>query len=254
MDARHDTGHDAWRSESETQGSAPRAWLQVPILGTIIPNMGTKSAPLSLASALFSQVQLRVLRLFMGQPDRTYQISDVIGLARSGRGAVQRELERLTAVGILTMSVSGKRKSYQANRKSPVFNELYRLIMKTVGMAEPIRTALAPFRNNIHVAFVYGSVARGQDTAKSDIDLMVFGEDVGYAEIYGALQKAERVLMRPVNPTVTTAQEWRRKLVDKNSFAHKVSRQPKLFVFGSDDELRRIEQSRQDRRAEAGAR
>jgi predicted nucleotidyltransferase len=206
--------------------------------------MGKKAKSISLASALFSQVQLRVLRLFIGQPDRTYQISDVIELAHSGRGAVQRELEKLTAAGILTMTIAGKRKSYRANRQSPIFSELYQLIMKTVGMIEPIRIALEPFRQNIELAFVFGSVARGKDTAKSDIDLMVFGNDIGYGEIYGALQKAEKALMRPINPAVTTAQEWRHRLIDKKSFVRKVSQQPKLFVFGNENELKRIEQSR----------
>lgn len=210
--------------------------------------MGKRARPAgrsaSLASALFSRVQLRLLRLFMGQPDRAYQISDVIGLAHSGRGAVQRELENLSAAGILAVSISGKRKTYRANRQSPIFNELYRLIMKTVGMVEPIRAALEPFRKNIDLAFVYGSVARGKDTASSDIDLMVFGRDVGYGEIFGALQKAEKVLGRPVNPTVTSAREWRLKLAEEKSFVRKVSQQPKLFVFGTENELRRIEQSR----------
>jgi hypothetical protein len=89
--------------------------------------MGTKEKSSGLAGSLFSRVQLRVLSLLIGQPDRAYQITDVIRLAGSGRGAVQRELEKLTAAGILTSSISGKRKNYQANRKSPIFNELYGL-------------------------------------------------------------------------------------------------------------------------------
>lgn len=213
--------------------------------------MGKKHQSAGLAGALFSQVQLRVMRLFMAHPDRSYQISDVIALADSGRGAVQRELERLTAAGILTVSMAGKRKGYRANRQSPIFNELYRLIMKTVGMVDPIRAALEPFRENIELAFVYGSVATGTDTARSDIDLMVFGKDVSYAEIYGALQKAEKVLNRPINPTITSSQEWRQKLSHQKSFVRGVSRQPKIFVLGSEDELSRIEQSRQAGRTQA---
>jgi predicted nucleotidyltransferase len=215
--------------------------------------MGKKPKSGSLAGALFSQVQLRVLRLFIGQPDKTYQISDVIRMAHSGRGAVQRELEKLTAAGILSLSISGKRKSYSANRQSPIFNELYRLILKTVGMVEPIRNALEPYRHDIDLAFVYGSVAKGTDTAKSDIDLIVFAHDTGYSEIYGALQKAEKILMRPVNPTVTTIEEWQDKFSEKNSFVRKVIRQPKLFIFGTENELKRIEQSRQGRSAEGRA-
>jgi predicted nucleotidyltransferase len=210
--------------------------------------MGKRARPVSLASALFSQVQLRVLSLFFGQPDRTYQISDVIRLAESGRGAVQRELEKLTAAGILSVSIAGTRKSYRANRQSPIFNELYRLIMKTAGMVDPIRTALEPFRQDIELAFVYGSVAKGTDTARSDIDLMVFAQDTGYGEIYGALQKAEKILMRPINPTVTTIKEWQQKYSEKSSFVRKIIQQPKLFIFGTANELKRVEQSRQDQR------
>jgi predicted nucleotidyltransferase len=219
----------------------------------MIPNMGKKAKPVSLASALFSQVQLRVLRLFFGQPDKTYQISDVIRLAKSGRGAVQRELERLTAAGILSVSAASTRKSYSANRQSPIFNELYRLVMKTAGMVDPIRIALEPFRRNIDLAFVYGSVAKGTDTARSDIDLMVIGHDTGYSEIYGALQKAEKILMRPINPTVTTIEEWRKKFSERSSFVRKVVAQPKLFIFGTDNELKRIEQSGPARSAEGRA-
>jgi predicted nucleotidyltransferase len=215
--------------------------------------MGKKSKSGSLASALFSRVQLRVLRLFLGDPTKTYQISDVIRIADSGRGAVQRELEKLTAAGILSMSISGKRKSYSANRQSPIFNELYRLIMKTVGMVEPIRDALKPFRQDIDLAFVYGSVAKGTDTARSDIDLMVFARDTGYSEIFGALQKAEKILMRPINPTVTTIEEWQDKFSEKNSFVRKVIQQPKLFIVGTENELKGIEQSRQGRSAEGRA-
>ena len=209
--------------------------------------MGKKPKLPGLARALFSKVQLRVLALFFGQPNKIYQISDVIALVKSGRGAVQRELEKLTAAGILTVSIAGKRKSYRANRQSPVFNELYRLIMKTVGMVEPIRAALEPFRQDIDLAFVYGSVAKGTDTAESDIDLMVLAKDTGYSEIYGALQKAEKILMRPINPTVSTVQEWQHKFSEQSPFVRKVVQQPKLFVFGTDNELKRIEQSRQAR-------
>jgi hypothetical protein len=91
--------------------------------------MGKKTRSISFAGALFSQVRLRVLRLFFGQPDKMYQISDVIRLVESGRGAVQRELEKLTAAGILSVSIAGTRKNYCANRQSPIFNDLYRLIL-----------------------------------------------------------------------------------------------------------------------------
>jgi predicted nucleotidyltransferase len=200
--------------------------------------MGTQNGPHGLAGALFSQVQLRVLSLLIGQPDRSYQLTEVIQLANSGRGAVQRELEKLTNAGMLNRSVLGSRKAYQANRQSPVFKELYGLILKTAGLLDPLRKALKSRASKIVVAFVYGSVASGKDTAKSDIDLMIIGHDLAYSEIYAALQKAEKILLRTVSPNLMTPVEWRQKLSDGNPFVTKIRQQPKIFVFGTEDELK----------------
>ncbi len=190
-----------------------------------------------LASALFSRVQLRLLSLFFRQPDRAFNGSELIRLAGSGTGAVQRELEKLTSAGIVSVALSGNRKSYRANRQSPVFDELHGLILKTAGLVDPLRQALEAFRSNIEVAFVYGSVARGQDTGDSDIDLMIIGNELAYGETYAALQKAEKALLRPVNPSLMTPAEWKRRFADQNGFVRKVFQQPKLFVFGAENEL-----------------
>lgn len=193
--------------------------------------------PAGLAGALFSRVQLRVLSLLLGQPQRQFHAAEIIRLAGSGSGAVQRELERLAAAGILSVTKSGNRKLYQANRQSPIFAELRGLILKTVGLIEPLREALRPFAKQIDAAFVYGSVAKGTDTAKSDIDLMIVGDELSYSPVFAALQKAEKILLRPVNPNLMTAGEWKRKRAEKGSFVRKIAGQPKLFVIGSEDEL-----------------
>jgi predicted nucleotidyltransferase len=190
--------------------------------------------------ALFSRVQLRVLSLLLGQPDRAFHASEIIRLAGSGSGAVQRQLEKLGAVGIFTVTISGNRKLYQANRHSPIFEELHGLITKTVGLVEPLRKALKPFAEAIDVAFVYGSVAKGRDTAKSDIDLMIVGTELSYSPVYAALQKAEKTLLRSVNPNLITPGEWKRKRAEKGSFVRKVFEQPKLFILGSEHELEGI--------------
>ncbi|MGQ0741211.1 MAG: nucleotidyltransferase domain-containing protein [Alphaproteobacteria bacterium] len=203
--------------------------------------MGRKArAKAGLASALFSQVQLRVLNLLIGHPDHQFHASEIIRRAGSGSGAVQRELEKLSEAGILNVTTSGNRKLYQANRQSPVFSELRGLMMKTAGLVEPLRLALAPFRSNIDLAFVYGSVAKGRDTTKSDIDLMIIGQRITYSEIYVALQKTEKILLRTINPNVMTPTQWGRKLASNNSFVDKILQQPRLFVFGTEHELKRI--------------
>lgn len=212
--------------------------MHIPKLGIIIPNMGMIAAPpTGLAGSLFSQVQLRVLHLLLGHPERSFHAAEIIRLVNSGSGAVQRELERLTAAGILLTTSSGNRKLYQANRQSPIFPELHGIIVKTVGLLEPLREALRPCILTIDFAFVYGSIAKGTDTANSDIDLMVLGDDLSYAAIYAALERAEKNLMRTINPTAMTVGEWKRKRKAKNSFVLNVLKQPRIFVFGTDDEL-----------------
>lgn len=202
-----------------------------------------KGISTGLAGALFSRVQLRVLGLFFAQPARAYQLTQVIKLVGSGRGAVQREVEKLTRSGLLTVNASEGRKLYQANRQSPIFDELHSLILKTVGLHEPLRKALKTLASKIKVAFVYGSIAKGEDTAKSDIDLMIIGQDIGYDDIYRVLHRPEEDLSRPINPNLMSPTEWEQKISDKNPFVSKVLQQPKLFIFGTEDELKGIGQS-----------
>jgi len=206
-----------------------------------MPKMGIKQrSPNGLAGALFSKVQLSVLGLLIGQPDRSFRISEIIRLVGSGSGAVQRELEALTAAGIFTVNSSGNQKLYSANRQSPIFEELYGLVLKTVGLLEPLKKALKPYQSKIEVAFVYGSIAKGTDIAKSDIDLMIVGEQIAYGDIFMALQNAEKTLQRPINPNLMTPNEWRQRRSNKSAFVTKILEQPKMFVLGTDNELQGI--------------
>jgi predicted nucleotidyltransferase len=152
-------------------------------------------------------------------------------------GAAHRQLARLAASDLVTVTRSGNQKHYQARRDSPIFQELHRLIVKTVGVAEPLRQALGRRAGAICAAFVYGSVAKGTDKAGSDVDLMVVSDTLRYADLFEALQAAEAVLGRTVNPTVMTAGQWRAKRAREGSFAARVSAQPRISVIGSDDDL-----------------
>jgi predicted nucleotidyltransferase len=189
------------------------------------------------ADALFTKVQQRVLGILFGQPDRSFLSKEVITLADSGTGAVHRELMRLTASGLVTVSSAGWERHYQANRQSPVFEELRSLVVKTFGLVEAMREALTAIADRIQVAFVYGSQASGTDKASSDVDVMIVSEDLAYAEVYAALGGAERILGRPINPTVVSLTEWRQKGQDRNHFLQNVSERPKLFVLGTEDDL-----------------
>lgn len=200
--------------------------------------MGTTVAPsTSLADVLFSPVQKRVLALLFGQPGRTFRGAELIALADSGTGAVHRQLVRLVDSGLVTVTRVGNQKHYQANRDSPVFSELHGLVVKTIGLVGPLEEALAPFKDHLRAAFVYGSIAKGTDTARSDIDLMVIGENLSYADVYSALQSAEETLQRTIQVSLMTPADWRRKLAAGNPFVTKVQAQPKVPVIGSVDDL-----------------
>jgi len=193
---------------------------------------------LNLSSALFSGVQQRVLALIFGHPERSFYTSEIVRNVRSGRGAVERELSRLEQTGLVSIEHVGNQKHYQANHESPIFNELHGIILKTVGLIEPLKQSLALYSEKIKVAFVYGSIAKGNDTARSDIDLMVIGDDLTYTELFAGLQKAEIILQRSIDPTFLSFDDWHHKLTAKDSVIAKIAAQPKLLVFGSETDLK----------------
>jgi len=209
----------------------------------IVPEMGMISKPSvgavpvrGLAGALFSPVQQVVLGLLFGQPERRFQSGELIRLADSGTGAVHRVLTTLADAGLVSVDRVGNQKYYQANRASPVFDELHGLIIKTSGLLGPLRAALAPLADRIRAAFVYGSIAKGTDRAASAIDVMVISDHVDYTELFSALRPIEPALARTVSPNLMSLAEWRRKQ-KQAGFAARIARQPRLFVLGSEDDL-----------------
>jgi predicted nucleotidyltransferase len=212
-------------------------------MGINMPNMGMKAKIIpipprtSLADALFSATQQRVLAYLFGQPERSFFATELIGLAGGGSGAVQRELARLAQSGLVTVTRMGTQKHYQANPKSPIFAELCAIARKTVGLAEPLREALAPLAKRITAAFVFGSVAKRSDTAASDIDVLVLSDSVDYVDVFAALQSAEAKLGRTVNPTVYSPADWCKKRKSGNAFVVKVAAHPKLFLIGMEEDL-----------------
>lgn len=209
-----------------------------------MPNMGisdktsNQAQHTSLADALFTTTQQRVLAYLFGQPQRSFFATELIRLTGSGSGAVQRELAGLEQSGLVTVTRVGNQKHFQANPYSPLYDELCGIVRKTVGLAEPLHTALAPLAERIDFAFVYGSVARGQDTASSDIDLMVIGS-VGFEEVVSAVYPCHSMLGREINPSVYSLSEFAQKIKEKNSFITQVMEQPKLMILGREDDIRK---------------
>ena len=204
-----------------------------------MPEMGMakKSKESGLASALFTGTQQRVLGLLFGHPERSFYASEVISRAGVGSGAVQRELARLEAAGLITARRIGSQKHYQANPDSPLFEELRSIVRKTVGLVEPLRKALAPFASKIVSAFVYGSVAGRTDTAQSDVDVMIISDHITYADIFRALETSSGSLGRKVNPTVYGPREFEKRIRDRNAFVTRVLKLPKLWLIGSEHDI-----------------
>jgi predicted nucleotidyltransferase len=205
----------------------------------IAPNMGTIDATshTAIADALFSKVRQRVLGVLFGTPDRSFYTNEVIGLAQSGAGAVQRELADLAAAGLLTVRKQGNQKHFQANAASPVFTELRGLVLKTMGLADVLRAALAPLAPQIEHAFVFGSIAKQQDTAASDVDLLVVSDTLGYGDVFAALEGASQTLGRTINPALYSAADFQTRLQGDNAFINRVMQQPKIWLIGQEESL-----------------
>jgi predicted nucleotidyltransferase len=208
--------------------------LTVPIPGTNMPDMGTY------ADALFTKTQQRVLAVLFGQPHRSFYANEIIGLAASGSGAVQRELARLEAAKLVTVQRIGNQKHYQANPVCPIFDELRRIVLKTFGVADVLRAVLQPLWTHIDVAFVYGSLARGTEHGASDIDLMIIGTLASHAQVLETLAPVQSQLGRVVNPTLYSPVEFVERIRDGKSFVMRVLEHPKIFVKGSEDDLARL--------------
>jgi predicted nucleotidyltransferase len=214
----------------------------MPKSGMIVPILGAKTASSrprqkSLADALFTKTQQRVLGVLFGQPERSFYASELIRDAGTGSGAAQRELAKLEGSGLISARRIGHQKHYQVNAASPLYSELRNIVLKTVGLAEPLRNALNPLSKAIRAAFVYGSVAKATDQSASDIDLMIISDSLTYGEVFGALERVTRAVGRKVNPTVYTAAEFSKRARSENAFVTRVLEQPKIWVFGSDDDL-----------------
>lgn len=207
-------------------------------MGTKNPKSGRKrSASSGLADALFTRTQQGVLGFLFGQPDRSFFASELIREIGMGSGAVQRELARLEESGLAEVRQVGNQKHFQANPQSPLFAELSSIAQKTFGIANPLRDALSRLAPQIRAAFVFGSIAKRSDTARSDIDLMVISDKLGYAEVFSALEPAARKLGRPINPTIQSTKEWSRRLKEDSAFHVRISQQPKIWLYGSESDI-----------------
>lgn len=202
--------------------------------------MGTKQ--LGSSTILFSKAQRLVLSYLYLNTGKDFNTNEIIRWTNCGRGAVQRELEKLAKVGIINIRQMGNQKRYQANRNLSYYSELQGIIIKTFGLTDILRDKLKPLLlEQIKIAFIYGSFSKQTEKADSDIDLMLIGEDLTYAEVFPFLEEAEGILGRKINPSCYSPHEWVKKYKQGNNFIKQVLEQPKIFLAGTEDELRELE-------------
>ena len=189
----------------------------------------------ALADALLTRTQQRVLAVLFGQPNRSFYVNEIIRLARSGRGAVLRELSRLARSRLINARKIGNQKHFRANRNSPIFEELCGLIRKTVALDGPLREALVPLKTELDLALLYGSVAKRSDTAASDIDIMLVSDKLAPGEAYAVLHPLEHDLGRRINPVLYTRDEFCKRASVDDSFVKRVLSGPTTLLLGSVD-------------------
>ena len=201
-----------------------------PNVGTIELIMGALSYE-NLSTALFGKTRRTLLGLFFSHPDESFYLRQITRITGAGQGATQRELKRLTGAGIITRIGRGHQIRYQVNRDCPIFSELINLMAKTAGLADVLRDALAPLKNQVDIAFIYGSQASGTAGNSSDVDLFVVGS-IDELELHSAISQAEEHLARSVNYILLNRRELKQRLKEKGGFIDRVFKRQKIFVVG----------------------
>lgn len=203
--------------------------------------MGTIANPDRVSRLLFGSVRREVLALLLGRPDERFYLREIVRSVGGGSGAVQRELKQLVDAGLVDREARGHQVYFAANREAPIFPELQAIVEKTAGTVDVLRASLAPLvrDGSIDVALVYGSVAAGKQTARSDVDVLTVGT-ITLTELVPALRIAEQRLGREINSSVYPAREFREKLKRGAPFLKRIMTGPKLFVAGDKRELERL--------------
>jgi predicted nucleotidyltransferase len=189
--------------------------------------------------ALFPETRAKMLAATLLQPERKWYLTELAAFLHTRPSSLQREVNALSKAGILEHWRDGRRVYLKPDTDSPVFADLKSLFEKTAGVVPVLQRELKGFGTRIPVAFLYGSVARSQESSESDVDLMIVGA-VGLSDLTAMLRRVERVLGRAVNPTVFSQAEFARRVRGGDHFLTTVLGDAKVFVKGSEDELEAV--------------
>ena len=192
----------------------------------------------NLASLLFGAYRRDALALLLLHPEISLHVREIGRVTGKAPGTLLRELNRLADAGVLSRKPVGNQVQFQASSACPIYEDLRNILKKTAGLADVLREALEPLTDKIQVAFVYGSVARGDERAASDLDVMVVG-DTKFADVVEALAPAHEALRREINANVYPPSEFRAKIKAGEPFLKRVLADRKIFLIGEEDDIRK---------------
>ena len=201
-----------------------------------------------LGTVFFGAYRRQVLGLLLLHPDESFHLREIARATNTQPGTLRRELAQLADAGVLSREKLGNLVRYKADSACPIYDELRGILKKTAGVADVLREGLASLSDKISVAFVYGSVASGAERRSSDIDVMVVGS-ASFEEVVGALHSSQEQLRREINPNVYGLAEFKKKAKEKGSFMARVLKEPKLFIQGKENDLRKLGANRKAKAA-----
>ena len=188
-----------------------------------------------LAKILSSKIRAEIFRLLFGTNDKALHMRDIERRSGFAIGTIQGELKKLSNLDLVLKEIDGNRTYYRANKNHPLYNDIHNLVLKTTGLVDVLRNALET--QKIKLAFVFGSFAKGEESADSDIDLMVIG-NLGLRDITRLLSDTQGKILREINPHVYSLDEFIKKYKKNDHFVSQVVEGPQIFIIGSEDELK----------------
>ncbi len=198
----------------------------------------------NLASLLFGAYRRDALALLLLHPELSLHVREIGRVTGKAPGTLLRELNQLADAGVLSRKPVGNQVQFQANSACPIYEDLRNILKKTTGIVDVLHDALEPLADRVHAAFIYGSIARGDERAGSDLDVMIIG-DANFTEIVHALADARETLRREINPNLYPLREFRKKVAAGDAFLKRVLADKKLFVIGDANDLGKSASHRQ---------
>ena len=214
-------------------------------------NQNFTPKPQGFGEILFTKTQRRILSLLFGNPSRRYYGNEIIKLAGVGTGSARNFLDGLVSSGLVTKTKEGQQIYYQASDKTPIFEELRGIVLKTFGTADFLKKVMKPLEKQVKFAFIFGSVAKGSNNADSDIDVGIVSESPNYSEWMKLLMPAGEKLGREITPTLYGVEEFEAKLANKNHFIERILSQPKIMLIGTENDIEEFRQSGSNQSAES---